>query len=212
VKRVDFDLKKPCANCPFLRGDKAVRLRHARITEIHNTVTGAQGGIFPCHKTVSDEEREAVYQDLDVEDEMEVPQPSNKPWQYCAGALVYALKQQMPNQLTRVALRLRTFDPDALLATPEAANVFDNLREWKRTAVDYDEEEEAEQDERICCSVANGGCEAPAGYLVGGDIAEGDGEAENECSECGEPVCGSEDCATFRGDGRVVCYYCSEDG
>ena len=85
--------------------------------------------------------------------------------------------------------------------------VFSSLHEWLRTAVDY-EEAEAEEDDRIVCSVVNGNCEAPAGYLGGGGITDGEGNADYECDGCGEPVCG--ECSQLR-EGRRLCDYCDED-
>jgi hypothetical protein len=124
---VKFDLKRPCSNCPFLNRDDAVRLRAGRIREIHDVVTASQGGSFPCHKTVSDDER-----DDDEGDGWIGPQPE---WQWCAGALIYALKQERPNQIMRIALRLRLFNADELLATPEADEVFSSRAQWLREGV-----------------------------------------------------------------------------
>lgn len=119
-----FDLKKPCANCPLLRSDKRVSLRHARIREIHRYLTDAQGASFPCHKTVD-------HGQDDLPDHEYTPDGSES---HCAGGLIYSLIQEQPNQLTRVALRLRVIDPDELLRHQDL--VFSSLEEWLQHAVD----------------------------------------------------------------------------
>lgn len=189
-----YDLKKPCTNCPFLRSEKRVNLRYDRIAEIHNYMTAAQGGSFPCHKTVEHDDDDGEY----------VPRPGE---QHCLGGLIYALAQGSPNQLTRVALRLGVVDADELLK--HKGIVFSSLGEWQRHAVDYKNAASA-RDEVISCSIAESSCEAPAGYISGDGIVEGDESAEYECYECGEPVCGP--CSRPRKrDGRVrrICVYCT---
>jgi hypothetical protein len=195
AEAMKFDLKKPCANCPFLKTDGAVRLRADRVREIHNTVTGSQGGSFPCHKTVSDEERE---------EEWLGPQPD---WQWCAGALIYALKQESPNQLMRIALRLNIMDAEGLLGSPAANDVFGSQHEWLETAVDY-EEDQAERDEIETCVVSEYNCDAPAGYMSGGGVIEGDVAADYRCYQCGEAVCGP--CSSIV-DGHRLCLNCHDE-
>lgn len=191
-----YDLKKPCANCPLLRSKKRVSLRAGRIREIHNHLVGPQGGSFPCHKTVKQEDRG------DEDDDTSYTPTPNE--QHCAGGLIYALAQDNPNQLTRVAMRLRLFDPDELLK--QKKKVFGSLHEWLETAVDYDAYQ-AERDEVVTCSIVDDGCEAPAGYLSDGGVVEGDESAEFECYVCGEPVCGA--CSSIVKD-RRTCNYCNE--
>lgn len=112
-----FDLKKPCANCPFLRSDKRVDLRRARIKEIHQYMTDAQGASFPCHKTVDYSQDDPTGQES-----------------HCAGGIIYSLMQERPNQLTRIALRLRMIDADELLKHSD--QVFSSLSEWLKEAAD----------------------------------------------------------------------------
>lgn len=59
------------------------------------------------------------------------------------------------------------------------------------------------------CHVVGAGCEAPAGYLVGDTVEDGDVDAEYYCDDCWEPVCGP--CSRVLADGRRVCEYCAED-
>jgi hypothetical protein len=198
-----FDLKKPCSNCPFLRTDGAIRLRAGRVRDIHNVVTASQGGSFPCHKTVRDEDRDDT-DDEDEDDEggFDAPEPH---WQWCAGALIYALKLEQPNQLMRIASRLGLLDADPLLASEAANDVFDSREEWLRSTVDYDEDENEEIE---TCHVVNDGCDAPAGYLAGDGVVEGDIPADYVCYHCGQAVCGP--CSSMI-RGKRTCSYCKED-
>lgn len=82
-----FDMKKPCANCPFRKHERAVRLHSARVVEIM-----ASEGMFPCHKTVD-------YSHDD--DGRETPDT-----QACVGFMVLAHKLGRPNQMMRIAKRL----------------------------------------------------------------------------------------------------------
>lgn len=58
------------------------------------------------------------------------------------------------------------------------------------------------------CHVVDVGCEAPAGWIHGDQITEGEEVAEFICDECWEPVCGS--CSRALADGRRVCVGCAE--
>lgn len=199
-----FGLKKPCDSCPFLRTDGAVRLRAGRIRDIHNVVTGSQGGSFPCHKTVKDEDRE---EDECGDEIWSGPRPH---WQWCAGALIYALKQERPNQLMRVALRVGLLDPDELLASDAADDVFDNRAEWLVSADDYEEDLE-KRAEAEPCNIVEAGCEAPAGFLTGDGVIDGEESAEFTCWHCGEPVCGACSFLDKEGEnGERICVYCDE--
>jgi hypothetical protein len=88
-----FDLTRPCASCPF-RSDIHFGLRPARVREI----LGADS--FACHKTV----------DYDEDGDGRVKNNS----QHCAGVLWILHKENRPNQLMRIAGRLRLWDPASL--------------------------------------------------------------------------------------------------
>ncbi len=113
-----YDLKKPCANCPFLKKG-GVKLRHARIDEIADGCTTNPGATFACHLTTEDVEDESGNYDRE-----ETPKS-----QHCAGALVYADKQGDLGmvQMHRIVMRLGLLDPTQL----EGYNdVWDDLDQW----------------------------------------------------------------------------------
>lgn len=111
-----YDLTKPCTQCPFKRED-GVRLRPERIEEIEQSVTSNPGGEFPCHKT--------TFPSDDVGGNSIGPKS-----QHCAGALLYAQKQDALGmvQMVRLAARFGVFNPDKLQKDPDV--VWDDLEDW----------------------------------------------------------------------------------
>lgn len=102
-----FDLKSPCANCPFRRGQgELFGLSRERIEEIIHAPA------FQCHKTV----------DYDEFDDAEKRQ-GDKP-QQCAGLMALLHREGMPNQIMQVAERLGALDPDHLDPRDEAYSSF----------------------------------------------------------------------------------------
>lgn len=84
-----FDLKKPCRNCPFRKGQgELFNLGTARCLEIFN------GAAFQCHKTV----------DYDHEGDPYLRQ--GKAPQQCAGVMSLLHRANLPNQIMQVAERL----------------------------------------------------------------------------------------------------------
>ena len=93
---MNFNLKKPCKNCPF-RSDIRPFLTVERAEEIFDGLIYSQG-TFACHKTtVSSDEDDC---------EMVTTQKS----EHCAGALILLEKLEMPNQMMRIAERLGAYD------------------------------------------------------------------------------------------------------
>lgn len=88
-----FDMTKPCVNCPFRKGEKAVRLRPGRVEEIINSE-----GIFGCHKTVD-------YSDDDGDGR------NHEDTQGCVGFMVFMDKQRRTNQAQQIGIRLGIIDP-----------------------------------------------------------------------------------------------------
>ena len=90
-----FDLKRPCINCPFRRGQgEAFRLEADRLEEIRT------GSAFQCHKTVD-----------------------YKAWdrpQQCAGLMAVLRREGEDNQIMQVAERLRAARFDDLDPRGEA--------------------------------------------------------------------------------------------
>lgn len=91
---MNFDQTNPCPNCPF-RTDTLPYLTKARAKEISLAIT-IQQKTFTCHKYVEhNDEGEAV---------------DNPDGQHCAGALILLEKLDQPNQMMRIAERLRFYD------------------------------------------------------------------------------------------------------
>ena len=89
-----FDLRRPCADCPF-RTDVRPYLTAARVREIVHSITRLQQ-TFSCHKL------------NDFDDEGEVVEGPRS--QHCAGALVFLERLGRPNQMMRIAERLGAYD------------------------------------------------------------------------------------------------------
>lgn len=88
-----FDLRKPCANCPF-RSDVRFPLRRAR--EIADAL---ERSTFACHKTVDYSNGEAR---------------ETEQTRHCAGALIMRVHMDDFGQMMRIAYRLGLFDPTKL--------------------------------------------------------------------------------------------------
>jgi hypothetical protein len=105
---VNFDLKKPCRNCPFLVSPPFAGLGARRRREIAAGLIA--GRSFSCHKTTKH-----------CEDTGE-PLHSAKE-QMCAGAMLMLEAIDRPTQLMRIFERLKGYDRDALLKASAAAGV-----------------------------------------------------------------------------------------
>ncbi|ABO60538.1 hypothetical protein Bcep1808_7668 (plasmid) [Burkholderia vietnamiensis G4] len=108
---MNFDLKKPCKDCPF-RSDITFHLNTERVEEICDAITRKQQ-TFACHKTTQHDDETGDHIPHDKE-------------QHCAGALILLERMNKPNQMMRIAERLRYYDRQALhmdapvFETPEA--------------------------------------------------------------------------------------------
>lgn len=94
---MNFNLKKPCADCPF-RTDKPHQkgwLGRERAQEIADAITQLDG-TFTCHKT------------------LQQPQALQ---QHCAGAMIMLEHLEQPNQMMRIAERLGLYDHTQLNMT-----------------------------------------------------------------------------------------------
>lgn len=103
---MNYDLKKPCAECPF-RNDRPGYLTKARAREIANGLDPKRlgaGGSFGCHKTTVP----------DPDDDGE--RTSGPKTQHCAGALIMLEKMGRldHNQSARFAMRFGQLNPDLL--------------------------------------------------------------------------------------------------
>ena len=96
---MEFNLKKPCKDCPFKTDTLEGWLGEERAEEISNDLIYNQG-TFACHKTLQAAKQE-----------------------HCAGALILLEKLDRPNQMMRIAERLGYYDRSKL---DMFANVFDD--------------------------------------------------------------------------------------
>lgn len=114
---MDYDMKKPCDNCPFRRGTP-MRLTKGRVKEIAGMMLSTTGGEFPCHKTTvpaSDDDCERT---------------DTKHSKHCAGALIFAEVHKTSTQMMRICERLRMYDYKALMANKAVvAEVFGSVQE-----------------------------------------------------------------------------------
>jgi hypothetical protein len=89
-----FELVRPCKDCPF-RSDITFYLTPKRVREILDSITTRQQ-TFSCHKTNS------------FEDDGEIVETKDS--QHCAGAMILLERINRPNQMMRIAERLRIYD------------------------------------------------------------------------------------------------------
>lgn len=112
---MDNSKRVPCNNCPF-RKVGGIRLTQSRITEI----AVRNEGDFPCHKTTVD----SGTGDGQL--------CATKDSKQCAGFLIFREKALHPNQMMRIAERLRLYDARRLMeGNPAVADIFDSLSEMR---------------------------------------------------------------------------------
>lgn len=95
-----FDLKRPCVNCPFRKGQGSLFGLHPE--RLQATI---EGPAFQCHKTVDYSEH--------------APRPGDRP-QQCAGLMAVLHRSGRHNQIMQIAERLTSFDPAAVDPKGEA--------------------------------------------------------------------------------------------
>lgn len=106
-----FDLKRPCRNCPFRKGQGSLfRLGGSRIDQI------VSAAAFQCHKTV----------DYDHWED-EAARSGDRP-QQCAGLMAVLYRSERDNQIMQVAERLLGYDPGQLDPRSEAYDSIDQAR------------------------------------------------------------------------------------
>lgn len=83
-----FDLKTPCKDCPFIKDSSTnLTLSEGRIDGIVEDIRN--GMSFTCHKTLD--------------------KPDNEQ-QHCGGAMIFLERENRPNQMMRIAERIRIYD------------------------------------------------------------------------------------------------------
>ena len=117
-----FDLKKPCTECPFTRGPKAVRVTVGRTRDLIDAMVEEPGSTFSCHKTVD-------YREYDDDGE---ERKTGVNEQHCAGATLYAMKQGRLNRPLRMAAALQLFSPSQMEGHDQ---VFDDEQEMLDSAI-----------------------------------------------------------------------------
>jgi hypothetical protein len=130
---MNYTMTKPCPECPFRRGDRKpggpVRLMSGRVDDIAGNMLGGRGD-FPCHKTT------VPTDDDDFEDGDGCGgRKATKDSVHCAGALIFAEKNNTDTQMMRVAGRLGMYDPRKL-DQASFTEVFDTIEEMRATALD----------------------------------------------------------------------------
>ena len=113
-----FEMKRPCAECPFLKSG-GVRLTAGRVREVAGNFLTEPGAMFPCHKTVDSDDTQWA---------------RHAGWQMCAGGLLFAEKVRPTRPVTMIQLaeRMGLYDRTQLHG---AELVFDSLAEMAKTAI-----------------------------------------------------------------------------
>lgn len=171
-----FSMTRPCAGCPFTCGPSAVPLRPGRRAEIAASL--ARGNRFPCHKLL----------DYDTEGALDDPNAVE-----CAGARAVRQNSGTSSQLERIYGRLGDEIPEVDASTVP----WRSLDDWVRHAPNVDgttgqpdDDEDDEALETTPCEVSGPDCEAPAGWMVNGQVVSNpDADASETCQECGSTVC-----------------------
>lgn len=92
-----FKLTRPCANCPFRKGQgQLFQLGRPRVEAIFEATA------FQCHKTI----------DYEHEDDPRKRQGEHP--QQCAGLMSLLHREGQPNQIMQVGQRMGFFDPAKL--------------------------------------------------------------------------------------------------
>jgi len=107
-----FNLKRPCANCPF-RKEPVFYLGTARRQEIAETLRSDYNS-FPCHQTTLTNDQ-GEYKGTQQEE-------------HCAGAAIVLEKQGRPNILMRLAQREGKYNPKQL---EEQRQIYNSLTEFE---------------------------------------------------------------------------------
>jgi hypothetical protein len=104
-----FKLRKPCADCPFLKDD-SIELMPGRLEGIIDGLMTDDQSVFHCHKTVHNARTGGEWTD-----DGEYTSSGNE--SYCAGALIYLHKARHPSVAMRLGQAFGLFDPATLAAS-----------------------------------------------------------------------------------------------
>jgi hypothetical protein len=109
-----FDLKKPCANCPF-RSDIPAYLTKGRVQQI---VIALERATFACHKTTVDSDDDDSSERVVIDDS-----------QHCAGALIMLQRTRTYSRPAEIAEVLGLYDPSELEIESPVFNTFEEMIE-----------------------------------------------------------------------------------
>lgn len=107
---MNLNMKKPCANCPFLKKG-AIDLAPGRLIGIAQDAINDDTMPFLCHKSVqsSKNPRQTIIDENG--DEQDLPGQSSS---ICVGSMVFLKKAKSPNVAMRMGAALKLLDPKAL--------------------------------------------------------------------------------------------------
>lgn len=188
----------PCVKCPWraeFKGDDDY-LRPGRRAGIMRELLA--DGQFPCHETIDHADAES--DDLEVHDNVDYSKAME-----CAGSSLVLLRAGRDTQMLRIMERIGMVDLEALEARNAGIELW-TLREALDEVHNLRLDDEGEEDEGTC-NVVNSGCEAPAGYMIGGEAVRGDDMVDTVCPVCGEYVC--DNCSDD--EGRCLNGMCSDE-
>lgn len=120
-----FNKTTPCKGCPFRRrGKRAVRLTRSRVLEVAGNMLNVDGGTFTCHENSHGrDDKRGEYR------------PAIKDV-HCAGALIFALRNDNWTRLMQIAHRIGLFDPDQFCSEKQRRMVFSTIDEMLEKALD----------------------------------------------------------------------------
>lgn len=102
-----YALKKPCADCPFLK-EGGIELAPGRLESIVDDLVSGESTSFMCHKTVHHPTTGGEWISDDGNEETYVPSNNE---QQCAGSLILLEKMGHRTQLMQVMHRLGMYNP-----------------------------------------------------------------------------------------------------
>ncbi len=109
-----FDLKEPCADCPF-RKEGGVRHSLAMMTSYISYFLGWPGATFPCHRSVPKS---------DTRTQWSVWQPGQV---MCAGGLIFAGKHGVENAVMIAGRRCGAYDKSKLKCEESVFDTADEM-------------------------------------------------------------------------------------
>ena len=119
-----FDvLLLPCAECPFRRGRRGVRLIKSRVFEVAGNMLDPDGDSFSCHNACHGEK-----------DDDDVYHPSIDDI-HCVGALIFAERNRNQTRAMQLAARLGLYDPARFRGRKQRRLVFATMTEMLMRAL-----------------------------------------------------------------------------